>query len=182
TNSLVDLVVFGRRAGQHIAKYVTGAPQGRVDNDKAEWWRHRINRLKSSKGTHPGRIFDSMQETMMEKVGVYRTGSEMEKAVSSLQVLRLAYKNVSVHARAENFNAEVQTVLELGNLLDLALHTASSALNRQESRGAHTRDDFPDRNDGDWLKHSLSSIKDNKVTFKYRDVDVHKWEPKPRIY
>ncbi|QEN06499.1 succinate dehydrogenase flavoprotein subunit [Oceanispirochaeta crateris] len=182
TNSLVDLVVFGRRAGQHIAEYVRNAPQGRVDKDRARWWKDRIARLKSAKGSHPGEIFDSMQETMMEKVGVYRTGSEMEKAVSSLQKLRLDYEHVSVHAGAENFNAEVQTVLELGNLLDLALHTAASALNRQESRGAHTRDDFPDRNDGDWLKHSLSTLKDNQISFQYRDVDVHKWEPKPRVY
>ena len=182
TNSLVDLVVFGRRAGIHIADYVTDVDFGQPDKTKILFWKERIAALKNRKGEHPGSLFDEMQSVMMEKVGVYRNEKDMITAVHRLQKLREAYNNVSIHAESENFNAEVQTVMELGNLLDLSLHTAAAALHRTESRGAHSREDFPDRDDPNWLKHSLSSLQEGDITFMYREVDISRWEPKPRVY
>jgi succinate dehydrogenase / fumarate reductase flavoprotein subunit len=185
TNSLVELIVYGRRAGRDIASYVRHADKSDVSGDaaeKAKTWTERVNRLKGAKGSHPGDAYEEMKETMMVNVGVYRNASDMEKALADIRNLRDAYKEIAVQDEGKDFNTEVLSLLELENLQDLALHTAAAALNRTESRGAHSRKDFPDRDDDEWLKHSLTKIEDGEVTIDYKSVDVSRWEPKPRIY
>lgn len=183
TNSLLDLVVFGRRAGQHIAEYIKGAEPAVVDESAADDARAWIGRITDgASGTHGGHISDEMQTTMMEKVGIYRNEKEMQTAVEEIQDLRRRYQGVRVQDTSKSFNTDLLEIIELGNLLDLSLVTAAAALKRQESRGAHSREDYKDRDDDNWLKHSLAYLKEDSVRLEYSSVDTSIWEPKPRTY
>ncbi|MFA7566008.1 MAG: succinate dehydrogenase flavoprotein subunit [Alkalispirochaeta sp.] len=183
TNSLVDLVVFGRRAGQHIAKYVKGASAPKATEADADHARKRLVTLRNREGgRHVGPIMQQMHEVMMDKVGVYRTQKRMDEAVTEIQKLREEFKEIAVQDRGAGFNAEILEIMELENLLDLSLITAGSAANRTESRGAHSREDFPDRDDDKWLKHTLAGLDGNAVSIDYKPVDVSIWKPKPRVY
>jgi len=184
TNSLVELIVFGRRAGQGMAEFARGSESAKPSPDarhKIRDWKERIVKLKEG-GRHLGSIYESMKETMMTNVGVYRDGESMEKAVKDITELRDAYSEVGVQDRHANFNSELLNVFELENLLDLSLHTASAALTRTESRGAHSRKDYPDRDDNKWLKHSLGYLDGDSIRLDSKPVDVSMWEPKPRKY
>jgi succinate dehydrogenase / fumarate reductase flavoprotein subunit len=183
TNSLLDLVVFGRRAGQHIAGYIKQADlvmPGKEAADEARAW---IDRLTDGKaGPHGGAITDEMQTTMMEKVGIYRNETDMQSAVDEIQALRERYRDVRVQDTSKSFNTDLLEIIELGNMLDLSLITATSAIARQESRGAHSREDFPERDDDVWLKHTLGFLEQDTVRLDYKEVDTSLWKPKPRTY
>ena len=183
TNSLVDLVVFGRRAGKHIAEYVKGSDFSEPAADAVEPARANISRLKDGKkGFHGAKIRQEMQDVMMRRVGVYRNEEGMADAVETLNNLRRRYREVRVQDVSGSFNTDLLEILELNNLLDLSLVTAASARNRKESRGAHARDDFPERDDEAWLKHSLAWLKDGEVRLDSRPVNLSRWAPKPRVY
>lgn len=183
TNSLLDLVVFGRRAGRHMAEYVTHADPTSVPGDAADFARQWIARLTDKKkGPHGGLILEKMQTAMMENVGVYRNETDMAKTVKQLETLREQYLMVRAQDQGTSFNTDLLELIELGNLADLAFITAVSALNRQESRGAHSREDYPDRDDPNWLKHTLAYLEGDRIRIDYKDVDVSIWTPKPRKY
>ncbi|TKB24828.1 succinate dehydrogenase flavoprotein subunit [Desulfopila sp. IMCC35006] len=183
TNSLLDLVVFGRRAGQHIAEYIKSAKAAVVDDSAANDAREWISRITDgAAGPHGGHISEEMQTTMMEKVGIYRNAQQMQAAVDEIQALRKRYHAVRVQDTSKSFNTDLLEVIELGNLLDLSLVTAAAALQRQESRGAHSREDFTERDDEKWLRHSLAYLEGDTVRLDYKPVDTSIWEPKPRIY
>lgn len=183
TNSLLDLVVFGRRAGRHMAEYVNHADPTPVPGDAADFALEWIARLTDNrKGPHGGHILEEMQTTMMENVGIYRNETDMNRAVETLEGLRERYKAVRAQDRGKSFNTDLLELIELGNLADVALITAISALNRQESRGAHSREDYPDRDDPNWLKHTLAYLEGDRVRLETKDVDVSIWTPKPRKY
>jgi len=183
TNSLLDLVVFGRRAGLHIAGYVKQAIMPAVDESAAAEAREFIGRLTDgSKGPHGGYITDEMQTTMMEKIGIYRNEKDMAAAVEEIKELRQRYGAVRVQDTTKQFNTDLLELIELGNLLDLSLITAESALKRQESRGAHSREDYPERDDDNWLQHTLAYLEDGEVRLDFKEVDTSIWEPKPRSY
>ncbi len=183
TNSLLDLVVFGRRAGRHIADYVRQADLVMPGKDAADEARARIARLTDGgTGPHGGEITDEMQIVMMEKVGIYRNENDMRAAIAAIQALRERYQHVRVQDTGKSFNTDLLELIELGNMLDLCLVTATSAVARQESRGAHSREDFPDRDDGAWLKHTLAFLEQDAVRLDYKEVDTSIWKPKPRTY
>jgi succinate dehydrogenase / fumarate reductase flavoprotein subunit len=183
TNSLLDLVVFGRRAGRHIAAYTQDTAQPKVSEDAAEAAKKWIGRLTDgSKGPHGGHIRDEMQTVMMANVGIYRNDADMKRAVDNIQQLREKYLSVRVHDHSKTFNTDLLEAIELANLLDLALITAASARNRTESRGAHSREDYPERDDDQWLKHTLAWLDGQDVRIDYKPVDTSIWEPKPRVY
>jgi succinate dehydrogenase / fumarate reductase flavoprotein subunit len=183
TNSLLDLVVFGRRAGIHIGNYVKNVDYPIIPSyaaaDADKW----ISRLTDGKaGPHGGNITAEMQSVMMEKVGVYRNETQMAQAVKTIENLRSRYRDVRVQDSGKSFNTDLLEMIELKNMLDLALITSVSSLNRKESRGAHSREDFPDRNDDDWLKHTLATLDGDHVNLSYKSVDTSIWDPKPRTY
>ena len=184
TNSLVELIVYGRRSGQAMASYIKNAPAakpGSAGTDKIAHWEERLAKLKKG-GKKSGDTYEAMKETMMRNVGVYRNEADMKKAVADITALRTSFPEIGVENLAENFNTEILSILELENLLDLSLHTAAAALARTESRGAHSREDFPERDDEKWLKHSLSRMKGDSITLDSKPVDLSRWEPKPRVY
>ena len=183
TNSLLDLVVFGRRAGRHIGEYVKEVEDPSVGEnvtDMADRWIKQLTDGQS--GPHGGHIMEEMQTVMMENVGIYRNEQDMQTAVDQIQSLLERYQQVRVQDSGRAFNTDLLEVIELRNLLDLSLLTAAAALNRQESRGAHSREDFPDRDDDNWLKHSLAYLNGDSVRIEYKMVDTSVWEPKPRTY
>jgi succinate dehydrogenase flavoprotein subunit len=183
TNSLLDLVVFGRRAGKHIAEFVTGADMLEVKASAADEAKQWIRQLTDGKtGPHGGHIMEEMQTAMMADVGIYRNAGDMSRAVDTIQELRQRYRTVRVQDTTKAFNTDLLEIIELGSLLDLSLLTAESAKNRQESRGGHSREDFPERDDDNWLKHTLAKLDGDSVHIDYKPVDTSVWDPKPRAY
>jgi succinate dehydrogenase / fumarate reductase flavoprotein subunit len=176
-------VVFGRRAGRHIGDYVKDVAVPSVSQDVADMASRWIEQLTDGQtGPHGGHIMEEMQTAMMENVGIYRNEQDMQAAVDKIQKLLDRYQKVRVQDNGRAFNTDLLELIELRNLLDLSLLTAASALNRQESRGAHSREDFPDRDDDNWLKHSLAYLDGDTVRIEYKTVDTSIWEPKPRTY
>jgi succinate dehydrogenase / fumarate reductase flavoprotein subunit len=179
----VDLVVFGRRAGKHIADYVKHAdflPLGKEVGDAARGILARLG--EAGEGPDPDRIRGRMQEVMMRDVGIYRRGREMAAAAETLKELRRHYQAVRLRDTSRAFNTHLLEILELENLLDLAYLSSVCALNRTESRGSHAREDRPDRDDENWLRHTLARLEGEEVKIGYKSVDTSVWPPKPRTY
>ena len=185
TNSLVDLVVFGRRAGDHMAEYAAGSggPGPAGDGlDLARQWEERLEPQGGGPGPTAQDLRRRMETLMMDKVGIFRRGPDLAMAVEELKELRREWSGLRPRDAARAFNVERLEILELGNLLDLAYMTAVSALGRTESRGSHSREDFPGRDDARWLRHSLARLDGDHVSIGYRPVDLVRWKPKPRAY
>ncbi len=183
TNSLVDLVVFGRRAGRHMADFVRNANFVAVPDDAVEPARVEVARLTDgTKGPQGNIIRGEMETVMMEKVGIFRNDADLAQAVAKVKELRDRYREVRVQDGSRRFNTDLLGLLELGNLLDISYLTAAAARERTESRGAHARDDHPARDDARWLRHSLAWLENGRVRTDSRPVDVSTWAPKPRAY
>jgi succinate dehydrogenase / fumarate reductase flavoprotein subunit len=119
---------------------------------------------------------------MMDYVGVFRTDDGMRRALEKIRELQERNQRVQIHDKGKRFNQELLEAWEVGCLLDLAEVTAASALARQESRGAHSRDDFPERDDEGWLKHTLVFKRDDEIELQYKPVIITKHQPKARVY
>jgi succinate dehydrogenase / fumarate reductase, flavoprotein subunit len=183
TNSLVDLVVFGRRAGKHMADFIRHSDLPAMASDPDTRARSDLSRMFAGSGKETlANIRDRMRGVMMEKVGIYRTGNLINEAVLELTDLKEQFGHVRVSDETSRFNTEVLEALELENLLDLALITATCALQRTESRGGHAREDFPERDDGRFLRHTLAWLDRTKVTIGSKAVDLSRFPAKPRTY
>ena len=183
TNSLLDLVVFGKQAGLNAAEFARGADFQPLPADAADLAASQIDRLRNGKGTEKAiRIADEMKSVMMDDVGVFRTEEGMQRALDKVRELQERYQEVKVDDAGKIYNTDVLNAWELGNLLNLAEVTAATALARQESRGAHAREDYPNRDDENWMKHSLAWKKDGELILRYKPVTITKYEPKERVY
>ncbi|HEX7118569.1 MAG TPA: succinate dehydrogenase flavoprotein subunit [Longimicrobiales bacterium] len=184
TNSLLDLVVFGRRAGRAMAEFCREADHAPLPADAAEPIRERFEQLLAADGDEiPARLREELQHTMMDNVGVFRLEDGLRTAVEKVRELKDRYRRIRIQDRGRIFNTDLLEAWELGNLLDLAEVTAVSALNRTESRGAHSREDYPQRNDKEWLKHTLAyRTEDGGIELRYKPVIITKFEPKERVY
>lgn len=183
TNSLVDLIVFGKRAGMDMANFAKESGHLALSENTVDSAKEKIARLmQPGKGPDPEAIRSRMKQLMTENIGVYRSGKDMSAALENIKTLREDYKQARVRDTGKSFNTDLLQILELGNLLDLAYVTAACAARREESRGAHARMDFPDRDDKNWLHHTLARLRGDAIDIDTKPVEITKWEPKPRIY
>jgi succinate dehydrogenase / fumarate reductase flavoprotein subunit len=188
TNSLVDLIVFGRRAGKHMAKFIAENDHAPLPPEHEEQGRAMVSRLIESTGNESAaRIRSTLQNEMDEKVFVEREESGMKRALDTLDGLQEAFRNIRLQDKGKRFNTELVEAIELGFLLDCAEATIHGALARQESRGGHYRLDYPKRDDENWLKHTLAykGERAHDVRLAYKDVlmvDDPIFKPKERKY
>jgi succinate dehydrogenase flavoprotein subunit len=183
TNSLVDLLVFGRRAGRQMVQDVKGVGVAEIEPDVAEPVRAEIEALRAREGgERAAAIRSELADVMMDDVGVYRDDAGLRRARTAVAGLRDRYAKVAVHDKGTTFNTDLLEAREVGYLLDCAETTVAAALARTESRGAHSREDFPDRDDTKFLTHSLATKRDGAIKLAYKPVEITKFQPKPRVY
>jgi fumarate reductase flavoprotein subunit len=186
SNSLPELLVFGARAGKAAARFAreqrppTFAIQAQAEDEQA-----RLEQLTRKTGGRE-QIADlraAMQQTMERSVGIYRSGSSLNEAAGVLRQLQERYNDVAIHDHSRTFNTELTGALELSYMLDVAESMVQSALRREESRGAHQRTDFPNRDDAKYLTHSLVARQDDGAPkVAYSPVTITRWPPGERVY
>jgi len=191
SNSLLDIVVFGRAASLRCAELIApGKPHPPLPDDPGDRALERFDRLRHANGENPtAGIRREMQQVMQRDAAVFRTGETLTQGCSNLDQVLASFDGVYVTDRSMTWNTDLVETLELANLLGCAAVTIHSAANRTESRGAHAREDYPDRDDENWMKHTLSWLRDGAVAFEYRPVhmftltdEVEVIPPKARVY
>jgi len=184
TNSLLEASLFGRRAGKSIVRFLREEPElPDLPADAAKEGIAEIEGILSATGTEkPAAIRAEMQAEMSANCAVFRNGCNLEKLLEEVKSLRERYKRIRIDDKSMTFNMDLTEAIELGRMLDVTEVIVAGALNRTESRGAHSRTDYPKRDDVNWLKHTLAWKKDGKVRFDYRPVVITRFEPKERKY
>ncbi len=183
TNSLLDLVVFGKHAGLRAAEYAIKTEFESLPQDAEAGVIAQFETMKHGSGTENAfDIATEMKKVMFDLVGIYRTEKDMQTAIEKVRELQQRYKQVKVTDTGKIFNTELINAWELGNMLELAEVIAISALNRKESRGGHSREDYPNRDDIEWLKHTLVFKEASQVKINYKPVVITKYQPKERVY
>ncbi|MCK8784878.1 succinate dehydrogenase flavoprotein subunit [Roseomonas sp. NAR14] len=192
TNSLLDLVVFGRAAAHRAAETVkAGATQAPLPADAGDRALDRLDRVRNAKGDlSVGEVRVNMQRTMQTHAAVFRTAELLKEGVDKMAKVAASYDSIRIADRSLIWNSDLMEALELGNLIGNAMCTIVGAEARHESRGAHAHEDYPERDDVNWMKHTLAWVDDrNAVKLDYRDVkmrtltnEVSVFPPKPRVY
>jgi len=188
TNSLLDINVFGRRAGIAAAEYAVGADLPELPSDPARFVEDLVSGLRDSDGgERVGEIRKAMQDTMDMNAQVYRTEATLKQALSDVKELQRRFQNVAIHDKGERYNTELLEAIELGFLLDLAELLVIGALERKESRGGHAREDYQSRDDVNFMRHTMAyrHIGDDgqtTVRLDYKPVVVTRYEPMERKY
>jgi len=187
SNSLTELLVFGSRTGKAAARFALEVPH--PDKNSLELQtadeQNRITRNFFRKGRGTERIFSlrkEMNETMETSAGIYRSGKSLKETCDKIKELKDRFVNIDLEDKSLNFNTELTSALELEFMLDVAEAIAYSALKRTESRGSHQRSDFPERDDENFLKHSMAYQTNTKPHIDYKDVIITKWPPGERVY
>ncbi len=191
SNSLLDLIVFGRAAANYCAETIKPGQTHKTLPNAGDESLARLDRLRYNKGSiSTAAIRDNMQRTMQNHAAVFRTGDVMKEGINKMADVWDSFQEVTIKDKSMVWNTDLVETLELENLLGCAIVSINSAENRTESRGAHAREDYPDRDDEKWMKHTLSTFDENgKVNFDYRPVhmytltdEVEVFPPKKRVY
>jgi len=182
-NSLLDTLVFGRRSGMEINRFVQSVDFQKPATDFGKTAASRISGLMQADGKEKvGDIMRRMQEVMMDNVSVFRMESSMTEAVEKIKELKERYQDIALKDKGSCFNRDLLDALELGHMLDLAEVIVMGALYRQESRGAHSREDYPERNDETYLVHTLVRLTDKGPRIFNKPVTITRFQPKERKY
>jgi succinate dehydrogenase / fumarate reductase flavoprotein subunit len=184
TNSLLDINVFGRRAGIYAAEYATSADFVDLPEYPAATVEQMVSGLKESEGTERvAAIRKELQETMDMNAQVYRNDETLNKALSDIHTLKERYKSVGIHDKGKRYNTDLLEAVELGFLLELAEVLVVSALARTETRGGHAREDYQTRDDKKFMKHTMAYADPKKgVRLDYKPVTMTRYEPMERKY
>ena len=183
TNSLIDILVFGRRAGLSMAKDVAGGGLPEVALDASEPVREELEALRTrAHGENVAHIRAELADAMMERCGVFRSEEGLSELTGEIRTLRQRYRKAAISDRGRVYNTDLLEARELGYLIDCAESTVAAARARTESRGGHYREDHPERDDVEWLKHSLVYKTDGDPEIRYKPVTITRFEPKPRTY
>ena len=182
-NSLLETLVFGKQAGIAAAAYIGKAPAPQVLDVDLDHETEAVRAMGDRKdGEEPQALRTEMQQTMDTLVGIYRSPSELAEALAKVRALKARYANVKVVDQSKVYNINLTDALETGHLLDLAEVIVVGAIARKESRGAHTRLDYPKRDDQSWMKHTLAAKGPDGPVLSYAAVAYTRWEPKERVY
>jgi succinate dehydrogenase / fumarate reductase flavoprotein subunit len=188
TNSLLDINVFGRRAGIAAAEYANSVEHAELPNDPQGATIALVEHLRSASGNERTAVLrKDMQDTMDMNAQVYRTEATLKQALSDVQELKARYANVSIQDKGTRYNTDLIEAIELGFLLDLAEVTVVSALERKESRGGHAREDYPNRDDVNFMRHTMAYKSEDVsgedyVRLDYKPVTMTRYEPMERKY
>ena len=191
SNSLLDLVVFGRSAANRCAEIIApNTPHKPLEEDACDQAISRFDKIRHAQGSlKTADIRLKMQKVMQTKAAVFRTGKTLDEGIKAMQEIRKSFADVNVSDQSLIWNTDLVETLELDNLLSQAAVTINAAGNRTESRGGHAREDFPKRDDENWMKHTLTWLHDDNIGFNYRPVhmytltdEVEVIPPKERVY
>ncbi|MGB3910374.1 MAG: succinate dehydrogenase flavoprotein subunit [Pseudolysinimonas sp.] len=191
TNSLLDINVFGKRAGNNAVEYAKTVDFTPLPKDPAAFVTSLVAQFKNSTGTERiAHLRKELQDEMDRNAQVFRTDSSLEKVTHTIYTLRERYKNVSIQDKGKRFNTDLLEAIELGFLLDLAEVVVYSARNRKESRGGHMRDDYPDRDDATYMKHTMAYLTGDPhspdaadhITLDWKPVVITNYQPMERKY
>ncbi|EZQ11145.1 MULTISPECIES: succinate dehydrogenase flavoprotein subunit [Acidianus] len=184
SNSLLETLVYGRETGNSVVSFLRDYSGSTSDMEKeAEKVVEEIYRFtKSETGVHYGEVLNKLRDIMWEKVGIFRDEKNMSEGLTEIMKLRDMVPSMYVTDKSSVYNTEFFNALELRNMLDLAVVIGTTALNRKESRGAHFRTDYPERDDQNWLKHTIAYSKGKTVEITYKPVKMTKWKPEARVY
>ncbi|WP_020168028.1 MULTISPECIES: succinate dehydrogenase flavoprotein subunit [Methylotenera] len=186
SNSLLDLVVFGKAAGDHMTATIkSNNTHKTLPADAADKTLQRVNRLENTQGENVTEVGDAMRKTMQTHCGVFRFPDLLAEGVREIDVVEKRIPNLTIKDKSQVFNTARVEALELDNLIEVAVATMHAANNRTESRGAHAREDFAARDDESWLKHSLFFKKNKVLSYKpvrLKPQTVASFEPKARVY
>jgi succinate dehydrogenase / fumarate reductase flavoprotein subunit len=186
-NSLLDTVVFGKIAGEAASDFVQGSQAQDGDErallDEAAGEKAKIaGWLGRSQGFRAHHLLNNLKVIMSDKVGLFRTRRQLEEALEAVREIREDYGRAFVSGRCLRYSQAIVNLIEFGYMVDLTEVITLGALRREETRGSHYRLDFPTRDDGNWLKHTLVSLHASRPAVGFRDVRVTKYQPEARKY
>ena len=183
TNALLDLIVFGKYSGLKAAEYSASESYPDLPEAPESFAMEQLDGILKSSGKESMiDISAEMKDVMSDHVGVFRVEEGMKSAIDKVRELKERFKGIRIDDKGLKYNMNLIEAWELSNLLDIAEVTAVSAIARKESRGAHSRDDYPDRDDKNWLKHTLAWMENGGVRLGYKPVQITKYQPKDRSY
>jgi succinate dehydrogenase / fumarate reductase flavoprotein subunit len=184
TNSTADCLVFGTVAGEEAAKHALSSNLHEVPSEKTSAEEKRVfDEIAGREGNEKApEIRDDLRRLMNTKVWIFRSGDELSSGLKEIRDLKNRFKNMKVEDKGNSFNMEIASALQLDYMLDLAEVTTAGALARTESRGAHSRRDYPKRDDQNWLKHTLAYCTKDGPRLDYASVTITKWPPAARTY